>query len=156
MININTELFKRYAPAKKIEIINALTEDELNAVKTETIIRIIKEAGKNKYRSREKRLGILSDRRVGNVWNSIVEAVEMFHNKPYIEFYVQLDDTDTNIMGEWENFIKSGNYRGKCYETNRYGDKVPHYFEYNSKHKAEVVKSILLEYVYTKYADKLK
>lgn len=155
MTNINIEIFKRYTPIKKLDIINALTENELLAVKTETIIRIIKEAGEKKYKSREKKLRILSDRRVGNDWNSTVKAVEMLHKKPYIEFYLQMDDTDTDVISEWDNFIKTGDYRGKGCETNRYGDKVPHYFVYNPKQKAEVIKSILLEYVHTKYKEKL-
>ena len=41
--NINIELFKRYAPKKKLEIINALTENEFLAITNKTILRIIKE-----------------------------------------------------------------------------------------------------------------
>lgn len=44
--NINIELFKRYAPKKKLEIINALTENEFLAITNKTILRIIKEAGR--------------------------------------------------------------------------------------------------------------
>ena len=54
-VNINIELFKRYAPKKKLEIINALTENELLAITNNTILRIIKEAGRgdsNKTRCR--------------------------------------------------------------------------------------------------------
>ena len=42
--NINIELFKRYAPKKTLEIINALNENELLAITNNTILRIIKEA----------------------------------------------------------------------------------------------------------------
>ena len=38
MTNINIELFKRYAPTKKLEIINSLTENELMAVTQATIM----------------------------------------------------------------------------------------------------------------------
>ena len=44
--NINVELFKRYAPKKKLEIINSLSESELLSISYTTILRIIKEAGK--------------------------------------------------------------------------------------------------------------
>ena len=39
--NINIELFKRYAPKKKLEIINALNENELLAITNNTILRFI-------------------------------------------------------------------------------------------------------------------
>lgn len=41
MTDINIELFKRYQPKKKLEIIEALTEKELLAVKESTVIRIV-------------------------------------------------------------------------------------------------------------------
>ena len=73
--NINIELFKRYAPKKKLEIINALTENELLAITNNTILRIIKEAGRgdsNKTRCKYKTL-FLSD--AGNNWNSKVTNI---------------------------------------------------------------------------------
>lgn len=73
--NINIELFKRYAPKKKLEIINALNENELLAITNNTILRIIKEAGRgdsNKTRCKYKTL-FLSD--AGNNWNSKVTNI---------------------------------------------------------------------------------
>ena len=54
-ININNELFKRYAPKKKIEIIENLTSSELMATTPATMERIIKEAGRYQYKSVDKR-----------------------------------------------------------------------------------------------------
>ena len=45
MKNIKIELFKRYKPQKKIEIIELLTAKEVMKVKESTIVRIIKETG---------------------------------------------------------------------------------------------------------------
>ena len=157
MTNINIELFKRYAPTKKLEIINGLNEKELMAITQSTIIKTIRESGRNIYKSRDKELVIASERRAGNDWNSKFEDVTLFKgSKLLLNAYVQMDDTDTNLTVTWEDFFKEGNYRGTVYETNRYGDKVPHYFTYGKEEKAKVIKSILLEYVYTKYKDKLK
>ena len=75
-VNINQELFKRYAPKKKLEIINNLTTTELLNTTTETIKRIVKEAGKSIGKSRDKTLRINRDRQAGNDWNSTVEADE--------------------------------------------------------------------------------
>ena len=41
--NINTELFKRYAPKKKLEIIESLSASELLATTPVTLTRTIKE-----------------------------------------------------------------------------------------------------------------
>ena len=154
-VNINQELFKRYAPKKKLEIINNLTTAELLATTPETIKRIAKEAGRKVGISRKKVLRISNERRIGNAWNSDIEAIEYINGNLYLNIYFQMDNTDTNICEKYSNFFKGDQYTGKHYTTNRYGDEVPHYFSYDRQDKSAVIKSILLEYVYTKYAVKL-
>lgn len=153
--NINQELFKRYSPKKKLEIIYQLRANELLATTPETIKRIVKETGKNIGMSRNKVLYISKDRQIGNNWNSVIEDVELIYGNLYLNIYFQMDSTDTNICEKYLIFFKGDEYRGKHYTTNRYGDQVPHYFIYDKQDKAGVIKSILLEYVHTKYADKL-
>ena len=153
--NINQELFKRYTPKKKLGLINGLGQSELLATAPETIKRIAKEAGRSIGKSRNKVLRISNDRRSGNNWNSDIEAVEFINGNLYLNIYFQMDNTDTNICEKYLNFFKGEEYHGKHYTTNKYGDTIPHYFTYNREDKAGVIKSILLEYVYTKYADKL-
>ena len=153
--NINVELFKRYAPKKKLEIINNLTTAELLATTPETIMRIAKEAGRSIGKSRDKILRINRDRQAGNDWNSTIEAIEYIKDNLYLNIYFQTDNTDTNICEKYATFFHGDEYHGKHYTTNRYGDKVPNYFTYDRQDKANVIKSILLEYVHTKYADKL-
>lgn len=153
--NINLELFKRYAPKKKLELISGLNTAGLLAVTPATIERIVKEAGRRIGKSRNKVLRISNDRRSGNSWNSDIEAVEFINGNLYLNIYFQMENTDTNICEKYLNFFKGDEYSGKHYTTNRYGDQVPNYFTYNREDKAGVIKSILLEYVQTKYADKL-
>ena len=153
--NINQELFKRYAPKKKLEIINNLTTAELLATTPETIKRIVKEAGKSIGKSRDKTLRINRDRQAGNAWNSTVEAVEYVKGNLYLNIYFQMDSTDTDICEKYDVFMQGDEYHGKHYTTNYYGDSVPHYFIYDKQDKAKVIKSILLEYVHTKYSSKL-
>ena len=154
-VNINQELFKRYAPKRKLEIINNLTTAELLATTPETIKRIAKEAGRSIGKSRDKILRINRDRQAGNDWNSTVEDVEFIKGNLYLNIYFQTDHTDTNISEKYATFMQGDQYHGKHYTTNRYGDEVPNYFTYDRQDKANVIKSILLEYVHTKYADKL-
>ena len=83
--NINVDLFRRFSASNKVEMVNALTKDELLSV-----------------------------------------------------------------------FLQRGDFNTKAYFTNRYGDDIPTYVTYTPDDKAKVIKSILLHYLYTKYADKLK
>lgn len=149
--NINQELFKRYAPKKKIEIINNLNEKELLSTTPDTINRIVREVGNRRYKSRDKELRISSNLRTGNGWNSWIESVGTQKNKLYLDIYIQMDHTDATIVEEYNTFIKRGDYTGKAFETNRYGDRVPNYCHYTEADKARMIQSILLQYVHTKY-----
>ena len=95
-MNINIELFKRYKPDKKVQIIMELTEEELLAITPATVTRIIKEAGTRLYRSRDKRLWIPDQFRTGNHWNSTFNGVELIKGKLYVSLYVQYSNTDTD------------------------------------------------------------
>lgn len=151
-----TSFSRDMLPKKKIEIIKNLTSSELLATTPATMERIIKEAGRYQYKSVDKRLFISRDRQEGNSWNSMVEAVELMKGKLYLDIYFQTDSTDGNITEQYNSFFNRGEYRGKVILTNRYGDQEPYYFIYSEKDKMMVLKSILLEYVYTRYSSNLQ
>ena len=152
--NINIELFKRYQPSRKREIIESLTPTELFAITEDTIKRIIKEVGNRRYQSREKELRLSSEYATGNSWNSTIETVSLRRNRLYIHLYIQMDSTDTTIIDEWSTFFKRGEYVGKAFETNRYGDKIPNYCHYTETDKARFMRSLLYQYVQMKYSKK--
>lgn len=153
MKDINIELFKRYKPEKKIEIIELLTAKEVMKVKESTIVRIIKETGTFLYGSkRNKHLNIARERRRSNSWNSTFEGIEYNKGKLYVELYLQYENTDTSI---YEVFLP-GDYKGHYQGDDMMGNPRTYYFTYTEIQKVRCVKSILYEYVYRKYADKLK
>ena len=154
--NINVELFKRYAPKKKLEIIEKLNPNELMNVSTATIERIVKEAGTNMYKSRNKRLYISRDRQRGNSWNSTIEAVELIRGKLYLDVYLQYENTDCNTSELVTDFIRRGDFTGSVVRGDKYGHDRHYYFTYSEGSKQRVIRSILEEYVYSKYATKLK
>ena len=154
-MNINELIFSRTQPQKKIDIINALSEDELLSTSEATIKRIVKDAGRRMWKTRDKGLRISHERRAGNAWNSLIEAVELIKGRLYLEVYLQYENTDTSTSEEYDDFFRNGNFRGEVRRLDRYGNGRTYYFLYNLSDKASVMKSILLEYVYTKYADKL-
>ena len=154
--NINVELFKRYAPKKKLGIIEKLDPNELMNVTLATIKRIVKEAGTNRYKSRNKRLYIGRERQRGNSWNSTIEAVELIRGKLFLDVYFQLENTDCNTSELVADFIKRGEFTGSVVRGDRYGNDRHYYFTYSEGSKQRVIRSILEEYVYTKYANKLK
>ena len=154
-MNINEIIFTRTAPQKKLDIINSLSEDELLITSKETVKRIIKECGVRVSHSRNKRLLIDYDRRVGNNWNSLVEGFDLIFDSVQIDIYVQYENTDTNTSESYGNFFTGGSYRGEVRRLDRYGNERTYYFIYDRNDKAKVMKSLLLEYVYTKYKNKL-
>ena len=154
-MNINNFIFTRTQPQKKIDTINALTQDELLSTSEATVKRIVKDAGRRMWKTRDKELRISHERRAGNAWNSLIEAVELIKGRLYLEVYLQYENTDTSTSEEYDDFFRNGNYRGEVRRSDRYGNGRTYYFLYNSSDKASVMKSILLEYVITKYAAKL-
>ena len=157
IMNINDFIFSRTSPGKKIEAINNLSETELLSVKRETIERIVKETGHSiKKYGRNKELIINEEFVAGNNWNSTLEAISIIGGCLHVRLYIQLDHTDTYICETFSKFFGHEQYRGKTTETNRYGDKVPHYCFYDENDKARCMRSILLQFVNTKYAHKLK
>ena len=155
-MNINEFIFSRTQPQKKLDIINTLSQDELLSTSETTVLRIVKEAGRKMWKTRDKELRISHERRAGNAWNSLIEAVELIKGRLYLEVYLQYENADTSTSEEYDDFFRNGNYRGEVRRLDRYGNGRTYYFLYNLSDKASVMKSILLEYVYTKYANKLK
>ena len=155
MTNINQFIFSRTQPQKKLQVIKFLSEAELLSITPSTITRMVKEAGNNMYKSRNKELRISSDRRKGNNWNSEMECIYLVKGKLYLDFYVQYGSTDTNTSEHLETFLQRGEYLGTIEHTDYYGNPQTSYFRYDQSDKARVIRSILEEYVYTKYADKL-
>ena len=156
MTDINIELFKRYQPKRKLEIIESLTNKELLNVKESTVIRIVKETGTFNYGSkRDKHLNISLGRRKGNDWNSTLDSIDYSRGRIFVELYLQYENTDTSIFEYWYRFLQPGDYMGQYHGSDRMGNTRTYYFTYHESDKAKCIKSILLEYVYRKYAEKL-
>ena len=155
MTNVNTELFKRTAPVKKIEIVNNRTQEEISRVTDEIILRIVKETGRRRKGTRDYEFYINPDRRKGNNWNSVVEGIWLYKGKLSVMVYVQFDNTDTSLIVSFHDFFKKGDFRGAVKRDDRYGNPQTYYYVYDEKDKAEVIRSFFLEYIYTKYKSKL-
>ena len=155
MTDVNTELFKRISPEKKIEIIKNLTQAELFGVSEATLLRIVKDAGRRNPGTRNYELYIHPDRRAGNRWNSEVKGIWLNKGKLYVMVYIQLDHTDCEKTIPSDDFFKKEEYRGTVIRNDRYGNPQTHYYVYDEKDKAEILKSICLEYIHAKYKSKL-
>lgn len=151
-MNINEFIFTRTAPAKKIEIVKTLSQKELLSVRPDTIKRIIREVGSNRYKSRDKSLRI-SD--VGNNWNSTFDGVETCKGNLYVELYLQYENIDTSTSESFEKFFCKGEYRGSVVRSDRYGNPRYYYFTYTEADKAECVRMVLLTYLHLKYKERL-
>lgn len=153
--DINNELFKRYAPKKKLEIIESLTQDELLRTTPDTIKRIVREAGTHIYKSRDKRLSIAVERQTGNNWNSTILGAEICKGKLIVLYDIEYSNTDTTDGVYFSEFMKGDTFRGTYTTTDRFGNPQTYYCLYYDADRANAIKSLLLEYVYKKYDDKL-
>ena len=154
-MNINELIFSRTQPQKKIDSINALSQDELLSTSEATVKRIVKDAGRRMWKTRDKELRISQERRAGNAWNSTIDEVQLIKGKLYLEVYLQYENTDTSTSEEYDDFFRRGNFRGEVRRLDRYGNGRTYYYLYDPSDKASVIKSILLEYVHRKYVDKV-
>jgi hypothetical protein len=155
MTDINTELFRRTSPVKKVEVINNLTQAELSKVSEETILRIVKETGRKTAKSRNYEFYVNPIRRKGNRWNSEVEGIWLYKRKLSVVVYIQYDDTDSSLLVPFNDFFKKGDFRGTIKRDDRYGNPQTHYYVYDENDKTEVMRSFCLEYINTKYKSKL-
>ena len=118
---------------------------------------MVKEAGKSIYKSkRDKTLMVSRQRRTGNNWNSWFNGVDLTKGKLYVNLYIQYDNTDTDDSISYGEFMRDRDrFRGTVKTTDRYDNPQTYYYFYDNDDRARAIKSLLLEYVYTKYADKL-
>ena len=152
--NINTEIFKRYKPKKKLSIIEALTQTELLAITPATITRIIRETGEPYSRSRDKNLYIRRVIRAGNNWNSEFTGMDLLKGKLYVSLYVQYSNTDTTECIPYSEFMRDADrFRGTIKTTDLYGNPQTYYYFYDNADRARAIRSLLYEYVYRKYLD---
>lgn len=158
-MDINVDLFRRLAPKKKLEIIDKLEPSELLKVSPATFKRIIKEVGCGAWsekRSRNKGLMIRSSLQEGNNWNSTIDKIAIHKGELWLTVYLQYDNTDTFDEITAASFFRKGETRVEFDRTDRYGSPRTYYATYSEYDKSEVVRSILKEYIYTKYKDKLE
>jgi len=155
-MNVNEFIFSRTQPSRKVDTIKALTDDELLSVSEETVRRIVKDAGRKIGRTRDRELNISRDRRAGNAWNATVDGIDLIKGKLYVEVYLQYENTDTSTSENYDDFFRKGNFRGEVRRLDRFGNGRTYYYLFDNSNKASVMRSVLLEYVYTKYAEKLK
>ena len=154
-MDINKIIFSRTAPAKKVWIVENLTQSELLSITNATISKMIKEAGTRLYKSCDKELRISYERRTGNSWNSTVEGARNFKGNPMLDLYIQYENTDTSTSVSLSDFLNKGDYKGRIKRDDRYGNPRSYYFTYTSADKARFVRQLLLEYLNRKYKDKL-
>ncbi len=158
--NINVELFKRYAPKKKLEIINSLSESELLCITYRTILRIIKEAGTGDSRKTRCKFKTLYLRDAGNNWNSTITDIYNWRkDEVFLSVYIQGDDTDTTVSCKLKDFLDNRYDEiccGKIEESFSYGYSHKKPANYRSSDRARVIKAILIAYITNKYSEKMK
>lgn len=152
-MDVNNIFFSRFAPAKKMEMLNSLSETDLLNINADAIKRMVVETG-SKYeygREWQKNFGI----KAGNDWNAEIVCVEAYVKRIMLNIYVQYENTDTNVRVNLNEFMARGDYKGSFKGSDRYGNERTYYFTFTPSDKANFVRSLIKSYLRKKYADKL-
>ena len=129
---------------EQIENINKMSDGDVIAYGKKHINGIMDDAA-NEY----GQYRISNDRRKGNNWNSLVEGV--YRNKEgklFVDIYFQGDSTDCNDSEYFDTFFSSAS---NVRVTSRIGSATYSYSE-----RADVMRSILIDYLYRKVIDREK
>lgn len=140
MSRLTSVLFsKSLSYDEKVEFINNMSDTDLRGVEISEFKEIVK-AGGGEY----EQFRINSEfREIGsNHWNSTIEGAYLYKGYPYLFIYVQGGSTDTTMSEDYSKFFSGGDYRGYC-------ERLNCYVTYTAKDKANVMKALLLGYVYT-------
>lgn len=137
---INALIFSEMGAEDKLKAIASMSDADTREIQNVTILRILKECS-NKYGS----FYIESERRKGNNWDSVVKGLELVNGRPFVNVYVQNTKTDTNVFVHFSEFTKDETF---------YGRSDVGSYQYTAREKADVVRSILSEYVYWEYIEK--
>lgn len=152
---IDNILFKKIAPAKKLDIVESLTSTELLAIFPATIKRIIREVGRKVGNTRRKELYISREFRTGNSWNSEVEGMGYNSKGLFLYLYAQYHNSDRTVIEAWDKFFQKGQYVGKIEYTDAFDHRQTARFIYDDSEKARVIRRLLMQYLHLKYKDKL-
>lgn len=150
--NINTFIFSKKPCKRKLDVVNKLEESRLLEIELSTIKRMLMLAGRRNGKSRYFRLRD----KPGNNYNSIVESVSLYKDTLYISICIQLINTKTSINERMNVFFANNEYQGSAIDYDIGGNPHTLYFTYLQHEGAEVIRSILREYIYHKYPEQFK
>ena len=128
---------------EQIEKINKMSDSDVIAFGKKHVNGIMDDAA-NKYGWYR----ISSERRKGNNWNSLVEGVYRSNGKLFVDIYFQGDSTDCNDSEYFDTFFSSAS---NVRVTSRICSATYSYDE-----RADVMRSILIDYLYWKVIDREK
>lgn len=164
-MNLNTELFRRTAPSKKLELIEKATIDELSKVSAETIVRCVQEVGEPEWsRTPKKRVTNkkLYCKHVSNGWNANIYKVSI-SGKQHILTYdftgvIDNEWIDRDGFEHWmshKEMFQSGTVEKEVKYTDIKDRLHYHDFRWWFNSRMECIRGILKTYVEQKYKDKL-
>ena len=132
-IDINKMVFSNTPSENKLHYIKTLSNEEILATTGGTILRIY-----NECHGDRDRFYIKPERRVGNNWNSTIEFIYEYQNKPCVCIYIQNSSTDSSITMSFAEFKRGGTWHGHIAGS----------YTYQSDDVARTIRCILAEYVY--------
>ena len=152
--DVNTLIFSKMIPAKKLDIVNHLTDEELLKVSSNTILRIVKSIG---VKSRNYKTLFLVNH-ISNNLNAEVLSVwtdSNIHNIN-LDICVQYYNTDITKVVSMSDFMKAGDYVGQLTYTDINSGMQTVYFKFDVRTKALLVKDILRAYLIKRFFENVE
>lgn len=155
-MDINIELFKRTAPEKKLAIVKGASIDELKALTTDSIKRMIREAGIRRQENHVAKILYIDREMAHNDRNSSIDCIYQGNTRDtwYLDVYIQGYDTDRVVCTTLDTFFEQREV-ASFIEEYLTSPKVTIHAYYEPEDKARVYKAICIAYIENKYADKL-
>lgn len=154
--DLNTLLFKRISPIKKLDLIENSTSAELKTITIDTIKRIIKEIGYRYPGTRDWTLNIPNEFQVSNSWNSWINKLSLMNGKLYVMLYLQYSNTDCDIPESYDTFFSKGDYRGSHTWEDRHGNPQTSYFTYSESDKLRCLRWLCVFYLKKRYKERFE
>lgn len=145
-LDINQDLFKRYRPDKKRDIIELADTKYMLNLSEASIVRMIKETGSGSRTCKTLTL----HKHVSNSWNAAITSVHHYKNKVFINGYVDGSNTDRNFSVAYNPVRIKGTLESSVEDPTKHG-VLTRTFIFNTSYVVDFLKELCNTYINNKY-----
>lgn len=145
-LDINQDLFKRYRPDKKRDIIKLASNEYMLNLSEASVVRMLKETGRGNRASKTLRL----NNYISNNWNAVITNVYHYKNKVFISGYVDGSNTDRDFSVAYNPVRIKGVLESSVEDHTLHG-VLTRPFIFGNNYIIDFLKELCITYINTKY-----